>query len=90
MRLDRRLTAAALSIALTGTLTSTTSAYQKGAAPRKLRFEVTVPASTRGEPITGRVFVVITKNDEREPRLQPGRTGPPFFGPIFSMMSGSV
>lgn len=84
MRLDRRLIAASLSIALAGTLattlTTTLTGYQNWTPARKLKFEVSVPASTRAEPITGRVFVIITRVNEREPRLQPGRTGPPFFG----------
>lgn len=80
MRLDRRFTAASLSLALAATLTTTLTGYQKTAPPRKLKFEVSVPAATRAEPITGRVFVIITKVNDREPRLQPGRTGAPFFG----------
>ncbi len=80
MRFDRRFTAACLSLALAATLTTTLTGYQKTTAPRKLKFEVSVPASTRAEPITGRVFVIITRVNDREPRLQPGRTGAPFFG----------
>ena len=80
MRLDQRFLAASLSVALAATLTTTLAGYQKGTAPRKLKFEVSVPGSTRAEPVTGRVFVIITKVNDREPRLQPGRTGPPFFG----------
>ena len=45
-----------------------------------LRFEITVPASVRAEPTTGRVFVMISRTADREPRLQIGRTGVPFFG----------
>ena len=45
-----------------------------------LRFEITVPASVRAEPTTGRVFIMISREAEREPRLQIGRTGVPFFG----------
>lgn len=48
----------------------------------KLRFEISFPASTHAEPITGRVFVMISRNNNREPRLQAGswRTSAPFFG----------
>ncbi|KPK76766.1 MAG: hypothetical protein AMJ79_05520 [Phycisphaerae bacterium SM23_30] len=48
----------------------------------KCRFEITFPASERAEPITGRVFVMISRNDRREPRLQAGswRNSVPFFG----------
>ncbi len=44
------------------------------------RFEITVPASVHGEAITGRVYVMIARSGEREPRLQIGRQGEPFFG----------
>ncbi|MGD2123877.1 MAG: hypothetical protein PVJ76_19155, partial [Gemmatimonadota bacterium] len=44
------------------------------------RFRVTYPASAHDGPITGRVFVMISTTDEREPRLQIGRSGVPFFG----------
>ena len=45
------------------------------------RFDVTFPASVRAEPVTGRVFVMITRNPEREPRLQLNQVdGIPFFG----------
>jgi hypothetical protein len=44
------------------------------------RFEIVVPSSTRPEPITGRVYVMIARTGDREPRLQIGRTGQPFFG----------
>ena len=46
----------------------------------RLRFEVMVPESVRSEPVTGRVFVMISRSDQREPRFQVGRTGVPFFG----------
>lgn len=80
MVLNRHLVAASLSVALAAMLGATTAAEQKGPAPRKLKFEVSVPPATAGKPITGRVFVIISKVDEREPRLQIGRTGAPFFG----------
>jgi hypothetical protein len=44
------------------------------------RFAITVPAGIRAEPITGRVYVMISHSGDREPRLQIGRTGQPFFG----------
>src|SRR5215510_11570376 len=46
----------------------------------KLRFEISFPAASHAGPITGRVYVMIARNAEREPRLQIGRTGVPFFG----------
>ena len=48
--------------------------------PSKLRFEITFPAASHAQPITGRVYVMIARNADREPRLQIGRTGVPFFG----------
>ena len=45
-----------------------------------MRVEITVPATVRSEPVTGRVYVMVSRTNEREPRLQIGRTGTPFFG----------
>ena len=45
-----------------------------------LRVEISFPASAHAEPITGRVYVMISRNGDREPRQQIGRTGVPFFG----------
>jgi hypothetical protein len=44
------------------------------------RFEITFPAAVHAGPITGRVFVMISRSAEREPRLEIGRVGVPFFG----------
>ncbi len=46
----------------------------------KLRFEVTIPAAVRAEPTTGRVFVILSRTNQSEPRLQIGRIGAPMFG----------
>ena len=48
--------------------------------PSETRFEIVVPEAVRPEPLTGRVYVMIARTDSREPRLQIGRTGEPFFG----------
>jgi hypothetical protein len=50
--------------------------------PSELLFELSFPSSVHPEPITGRVFVMIAKSDQREPRLQVGnwRRCEPFFG----------
>lgn len=45
-----------------------------------LRFEVSFPASAHAEAITGRVFVMLSRTNQQEPRFQIGRTGVPFFG----------
>jgi hypothetical protein len=47
---------------------------------RGVRVEVSFPSSVHPEPVTGRVYVMISRTNEREPRLQIGRTGTPFFG----------
>ena len=48
--------------------------------PSDTRFEIVVPEALRADPLTGRVYVMIARTDSREPRLQIGRTGEPFFG----------
>lgn len=52
------------------------------AAEPGLKFEISFPASVHSEPITGRVFVVITNLSEWEPRVQAGfwTDPPPLFG----------
>ena len=49
-------------------------------ATNPLRFEVSFPRDTHPAAITGRVFVILSQTPNREPRLQVGRTGVPFFG----------
>ena len=55
-------------------------------AGRGLRVEVTVPPAIRGEPVTGRGYVMVARANDREPRLQIGRTGTPFFGRDVDML----
>src|SRR5450432_197072 len=57
----------------------------RGDQPSPLRFELSFPASVRSEPADGRVFVIITRKADPEPRLQFGKPGGqygsmPFFG----------
>lgn len=51
-------------------------------AAAETKFEISFPASLNGEPITGRVFVMISKNSSVEPRLQAGsyQASVPFYG----------
>ncbi len=51
-------------------------------AADKLQFEIAFPASTHAQPITGRVFVIISKDTREEPRLEAGFWGDtaPLFG----------
>jgi hypothetical protein len=51
------------------------------AAQAAERFEVSFPASVHAGPITGRAFVVVTRTNELEPRIQMlSEATPPFFG----------
>src|ERR1700761_9668007 len=70
-----------------------------GAAPKPsatpgLRFQISFPAAAHAEPITGRVFVILSRDiapcgpadavaataEPCEPRLQVSRIGVPFYG----------
>ncbi|MHB1192370.1 MAG: alpha/beta hydrolase-fold protein [Longimicrobiales bacterium] len=44
------------------------------------KFRISFPAAAHSEPVTGRIFVMLSDNTEREPRFQIGRTGVPFYG----------
>ena len=46
----------------------------------QIRFEISVPRAVRSEPTTGRVYAILSKTNDREPRLQIGRVGAPMFG----------
>ena len=46
----------------------------------KISFEISFSEDMNSGPITGRVYVMISRDKEREPRLQIGRNGTPFFG----------
>jgi Putative esterase len=52
------------------------------AATPGLKFEISFPASVHSKPITGRVYVMISNEQDPEPRFQVGSWGshPPFFG----------
>ena len=52
-------------------------------AESKLTFRLSFPPGVQSEPITGRAYVIISRTNEKEPRLQVGRTGAPFFGRDF-------
>src|SRR5262245_26078298 len=55
---------------------------RQSAETAKLRFDVSFIPQAHDGPITGRVFVMVTRTVDKqpEPRLQIGRTGVPFFG----------
>ncbi len=65
--------------ALTAQAASQAASLQTQAAP-EFRFEISFPKSVRSQPVTGRVYVMITRRSEPEPRFQIGRTGVPLFG----------
>ena len=69
-------------VGLAVSVTVAASLPQKAAAkkPPALRFEISFPAAAHPSPVTGRVFVMIARTGDREPRQQIGRTGTPFFG----------
>lgn len=46
----------------------------------KLRFELQFPRSAHDKTVKGRIYVIISRTNNREPRLQIGRTGTPFWG----------
>lgn len=52
------------------------------AATPGLKFEISFPAMAHSKPITGRAYVMLSDEQEPEPRLQVGSWGshPPFFG----------
>jgi hypothetical protein len=57
--------------------------------PSGLQFSLTFPASVHAEPITGRVFVMISRDATPEPRLQSGSfmQSIPFFGADVSQLA---
>jgi hypothetical protein len=48
--------------------------------PSTLRFEVAFPAAAHAGPVTGRIYIMLSKTNTPEPRTQVGRLGTPFFG----------
>lgn len=86
MRHALRITCAVLAFPVLGSAQGVANTQQSNVLPpvpsgrARLRFEVTVPPNVRSEPLTGRVFVMISTTDQPEPRLQIGRVGSPMFG----------
>jgi Putative esterase len=83
----RILSGAVLAVALSAFVVALDAQGRAPGSGRGLRVEITVPPSVRKEPITGRVYVMIARTNEREPRLQIGRTGTPFFGRDVEMLT---
>jgi hypothetical protein len=82
--LTTRRFAFALAVLSTVALGSLAASAQRPGPPSRpsgrLSFEVSFPRAAHAEPVTGRVFVMISRTADREPRLQIGRNGAPFFG----------
>lgn len=77
---NNRVLAALLGVLLVALTTTAAAGQTRGRTARKLKFEVSFPSAVLDKPVTGRVFVMISRVNDREPRLQIGRTGVPFFG----------
>lgn len=58
-----------------------------GAFAADTRFEISYPASVKAGPLTGRIFIMISHDAQREPRLEIGRVGVPFFGRDFEKLA---
>jgi hypothetical protein len=71
-----------VAVAVLVAATPTVHAGRAGAAAATTRFEISYPASLDAGPITGHLFVAISKTNQREPRLQAGSYGGsvPFYG----------
>jgi hypothetical protein len=52
----------------------------RNADPSAIRFEVAFSATAHATPVTGRVYVMLSKTASPEPRTTIGRLGTPFFG----------
>ncbi|MRS59736.1 hypothetical protein GJJ30_00415 [Larkinella terrae] len=58
-----------------------------GFAQTKLKFDISYPASISSTPLTGRMFLIISRKDSTEPRLQVGRYGTQFWGVDFEKLA---
>ena len=70
----------ALAVACAVAASGVVAQQPPAATGRGVRVEVSFPASVHAEPVNGRVYVMVSRTNDREPRLQIGRTGTPFFG----------
>jgi hypothetical protein len=69
-------TVAALALAALASPPGLDASRQTGRGPS---FEITFPASARAEPVTGRVYVAISRTSDRTPIQQTSPTGAPLF-----------
>jgi len=83
----RRLLACAV-VAGLGVCAGACTRQVQAPATGNLRFEISFPASVRATPVTGRVFVAISRTGTPEPRLQAGSwVSVPFFGADVSQLA---
>ncbi len=64
-----------------------------GQAPPPIAVRISFPASVHRAPITGRVFLVVTKTNSPDPRIQvlAPETSPPYFGKdVYALRPGEV
>jgi hypothetical protein len=80
VRTSSRLLLAAASILPAAAAAQTPVTLPGPSGRAQVSFEIRVPASVRSEPLTGRVYAIISRDGTREPRLQVGRVGAPMFG----------
>jgi hypothetical protein len=73
LRVARLATGAAIAIALAG---AALTAWQQAVGPR---FEISFSAAAHGEAVTGRVYVALSKTNDRPPIQQADSTGSPLF-----------
>lgn len=79
------LAAALVLVTFAAVQLSATAGPDHHASAPAARFTIVMPASVRSEPLTGRVFVVISRESDPEPRMALAGNGylhgmPPFFG----------
>jgi hypothetical protein len=84
----RRLALAVVAASLLAPVVGTAVSGQTRPGPR---FEVTIPPGAHSGPITGRVYVAISRTDERPPIQQTGVTGVPLFSvPVEALAAGTA
>ena len=73
------------------TCNSNTNQASEPFAHSGLKFEISFPSKSHPSPITGRVYVMISTEKGREPRLQVGTNGIPFWGKdIYALKPGEA
>ena len=71
---------AGLASSASARVTAESAAGLKDPQRGTLQFQIKVAKSAVSSPVTGRTFVIISRNNEAEPRFQIDTTGVPFFG----------